>query len=84
MPVVVTGAAWTTPLGSGLEAVWRRLLAGEHGFVDLPSPHRLRNTLAAVVPGGSGLSAEAGSSAGHKRGHSEPGPAHRLRALALD
>ena len=85
-PVVVTGAAWTTPLGSGLEAVWRRLLAGEHGFVDVPSPHRLRNTLAAVVPGGSGLAAEA-RSAGTRKGGMEPehaGPAHRLRALAVE
>ncbi|RKH15283.1 beta-ketoacyl-[acyl-carrier-protein] synthase family protein [Corallococcus sp. CA047B] len=68
-PVVVTGAAWTTPLGSGLDAVWRRLLAGEHGFVEVPSPHRLRNTQAAVVPGRSSGQVE--------------GPAERLRGLAV-
>ncbi|WP_163778644.1 beta-ketoacyl-[acyl-carrier-protein] synthase family protein [Myxococcus vastator] len=49
-PVAVTGAAWSTALGHGLDAVWRRLLAGEHGFVEVASPHRLRNTLAAVIP----------------------------------
>lgn len=48
-PVAVTGAAWSTALGDGLGDVWRRLLAGEHGFVEVPSPHRLRNGLAAVV-----------------------------------
>jgi 3-oxoacyl-[acyl-carrier-protein] synthase II len=48
-PVAVTGAAWSTALGNGLGEVWRRLLAGEHGFVEVPSPHRLRNGLAAVV-----------------------------------
>jgi 3-oxoacyl-[acyl-carrier-protein] synthase II len=50
MPVAVTGVAWTTALGDGLGEVWQRLLAGEDGFVELPSPHRLRNVLAAVVP----------------------------------
>ncbi|MCP3061169.1 beta-ketoacyl-[acyl-carrier-protein] synthase family protein [Myxococcus sp. K38C18041901] len=49
-PIAVTGAAWSTALGHGLEDVWRRLLAGEHGFVEVASPHRLRNTLAAVIP----------------------------------
>ena len=49
-PVAVTGAAWSTALGHGLDDVWRRLLAGEHGFVPVDSPHRLRNTLAAVIP----------------------------------
>jgi 3-oxoacyl-[acyl-carrier-protein] synthase II len=49
-PVAVTGAAWTTALGDGLGEVWHRLLAGEDGFVEVPSPHRLRNVLAAVVP----------------------------------
>ncbi|WP_338867793.1 beta-ketoacyl-[acyl-carrier-protein] synthase family protein [Myxococcus stipitatus] len=49
-PVAVTGAAWSTALGHGLEDVWRRLLAGEHGFVEVESPHRLRNPLAAIIP----------------------------------
>lgn len=49
-PVAVTGAAWSTALGHGLDDVWRRLLAGEHGFVEVDSPHRLRNALAAAIP----------------------------------
>ncbi|MFP2928616.1 beta-ketoacyl-[acyl-carrier-protein] synthase family protein [Pyxidicoccus sp. 3LG] len=49
-PVAVTGAAWSTALGHGLGDVWRRLLAGEHGFVEVDSPHRLRNALAAAIP----------------------------------
>ncbi len=49
-PVAVTGAAWSTALGHGLDDVWRRLLAGEHGFVPVDTPHRLRNTWAAVIP----------------------------------
>ncbi|MBN1203849.1 MAG: beta-ketoacyl-[acyl-carrier-protein] synthase family protein [Myxococcaceae bacterium] len=48
-PVAVVGMAWTTALGRDLGAVWERLLAGETGFVEVPSPHRLRNLLAAVV-----------------------------------
>ena len=49
LPVAVTGLAWTTALGSDLAGVWRRLLAGEDGFVEVPSAHRLRNVLAAAV-----------------------------------
>jgi 3-oxoacyl-[acyl-carrier-protein] synthase II len=47
---VITGMAWTTPLGDDLDAVWRRLCAGETAIAPVPSPHRLRSTLAAVVP----------------------------------
>jgi len=49
--IVVTGMAWTTPLGDGLDEVWARLLAAETGLVSLPGRIRMRNTLAAVVPG---------------------------------
>jgi 3-oxoacyl-[acyl-carrier-protein] synthase II len=47
--ICVTGMGWTTPLGDTLDGVWDALLAGEHGLRDLPSPHRLRTTLAATV-----------------------------------
>ncbi|MGW5688849.1 beta-ketoacyl synthase N-terminal-like domain-containing protein [Nonomuraea sp. NPDC003754] len=48
--VVVTGMAWTTPLGDGLDEVWRRLCAGATGVVPVGSPHRLRTSLAGQVP----------------------------------
>jgi 3-oxoacyl-[acyl-carrier-protein] synthase II len=47
--ICVTGMGWTTPLGDTLDGVWDSLLAGAHGLRDLPSPHRLRTTLAATV-----------------------------------
>jgi 3-oxoacyl-[acyl-carrier-protein] synthase II len=50
-PLAVTGIAWTTPLGDDLDAVWRRLLAAETGLAPVPHAARLRNDLAAVVPG---------------------------------
>ncbi|SOB83252.1 beta-ketoacyl-[acyl-carrier-protein] synthase family protein [Streptomyces sp. 1331.2] len=49
--VCVTGLAWTTPLGDTPDGVWRRLLAGEHGLRETPSPYPVRNVLAATVPG---------------------------------
>jgi len=48
--ICVTGMAWTTPLGDTLDGVWQRLLAGDHGLRDTPSPYPLRTTLAATVP----------------------------------
>nr|WP_176573594.1 beta-ketoacyl synthase N-terminal-like domain-containing protein [Nonomuraea pusilla] len=48
--VVVTGMAWTTPLGDGLDEVWRLLCAGATGVVPVGSPHRLRTSLAGEVP----------------------------------
>ncbi|WP_229925489.1 beta-ketoacyl synthase N-terminal-like domain-containing protein [Streptomyces longispororuber] len=42
--------AWTTPLGDDLDGVWRRLCAGESAIAPVPTSHRLRTTLAAVVP----------------------------------
>jgi 3-oxoacyl-[acyl-carrier-protein] synthase II len=48
--VVVSGMAWSTPIGDGLDEVWDRLCAGATGIAPVPSPHRLRNDLAATVP----------------------------------
>jgi 3-oxoacyl-(acyl-carrier-protein) synthase len=48
--VVVTGMAWTTPLGEGLDAVWRLLCAGAGGIAPVVSPHPVRTPLAATVP----------------------------------
>lgn len=47
--VLVTGMAWSTTLGSGLEQVWKRLLAGESGLRPVPSAHELRSSLAGPV-----------------------------------
>ncbi|WP_162795001.1 beta-ketoacyl-[acyl-carrier-protein] synthase family protein [Nonomuraea lactucae] len=49
--VRVTGMAWSTALGSGLDEVWRALLAGDSGIADVPSEHPLRNGRAAALPG---------------------------------
>jgi 3-oxoacyl-[acyl-carrier-protein] synthase II len=48
--VHITGAAWSTALGSGLEEVWCRLVSGTTGMVEVASEVPLRNSLAAVLP----------------------------------
>ncbi|GAA1234900.1 hypothetical protein GCM10009665_26360 [Kitasatospora nipponensis] len=48
--VVVTGMAWATALGEGLQEVWQRLCSGTTGVGDQASPHRLRTERVAAVP----------------------------------
>ncbi|MER5648743.1 beta-ketoacyl-[acyl-carrier-protein] synthase family protein [Streptosporangium sp. NPDC002524] len=48
--VWITGMAWSTPLGTGLDDVWRSLLDGHGGIRPVPSAHPLRNDRAAVLP----------------------------------
>ena len=50
--VVVTGIGLVTPLGVGVEASWRRLLAGGCGVVRLPSLQGLPTEIGAPVPRG--------------------------------
>src|SRR5262249_13962680 len=50
-PLAVTAVAWSTPLGDDLDGVWQRLLAAETGMVPVPHDARLKNDLAAPVPG---------------------------------
>ena len=52
--VVVTGMGLVTPLGIGLEQVWRRLLAGESGIRAIQSfdVSDLPSRVAAQVPRG--------------------------------
>ena len=50
--VVVTGIGLVTPLGVGVEASWRRLLAGDSGVVRLPSLQGLPTEIGAPVPRG--------------------------------
>ncbi|MER5206207.1 beta-ketoacyl synthase N-terminal-like domain-containing protein [Streptomyces sp. NPDC002825] len=50
--IAVTGMAWDTALGSGLEDVWRLLLKGADGFRELPSSGAVRNALAAPLADG--------------------------------
>jgi 3-oxoacyl-[acyl-carrier-protein] synthase II len=50
-PIAITAMTWTTALGDELDAVWRRLLSGETGFSHVPCEGRVRNDLAATVPG---------------------------------
>jgi 3-oxoacyl-[acyl-carrier-protein] synthase II len=45
----VTGMAWTTPLGSDVDAVWSALLAGQTGIRPVASRFELRNAAAAAV-----------------------------------
>jgi 3-oxoacyl-[acyl-carrier-protein] synthase II len=47
--VAVTGLAWSTPLGDGLDEVWQRLLAGECGLRPTTTPQALRSDLAGIV-----------------------------------
>lgn len=49
--ICVTGLAWSTPLGSDLDEVWRRLLDGASGLRDTRCPYPLRTTLSGMVPG---------------------------------
>jgi 3-oxoacyl-[acyl-carrier-protein] synthase II len=54
-PIAVTGMAWDTALGRGVEDVWQLLLAGADGFREVPSAGPVRNLLAARLddaPGG--------------------------------
>ncbi|MFS8097007.1 hypothetical protein LFM09_07675 [Lentzea alba] len=48
--VAVTGMAWTTALGTGLDEVWGQLLGGATGLRETESTLVLRNRLAAQVP----------------------------------
>lgn len=41
--IAVTGLAWTTALGTGLEDVWNRLIAGESGIREAQNSYNLRN-----------------------------------------
>ncbi|HEY1257328.1 MAG TPA: beta-ketoacyl-[acyl-carrier-protein] synthase family protein [Terracidiphilus sp.] len=45
--IAVTGMAWLTALGDGLDSVWQALLAGKTGIRPIPYTGRLRNLLAA-------------------------------------
>ena len=50
--IVVTGMGAITPLGCGVEQVWRRLLAGQSGIRSLPEEliGELSTTIGGQVP----------------------------------
>lgn len=55
--IVVTGLGLCTPLGIGVKTVWRRLLEGGSGIVNLPQSDEYKNMTSQVVglvPRGSG------------------------------
>lgn len=54
--VVVTGLGIVSPLGCGVDANWRRLIAGEHGFrrIDTFEASDLPCQVAGIVPRGDG------------------------------
>lgn len=54
--VVITGMGMVTPLGSGIEHVWRRLRNGESGIrrIENFDPADLKAKIAGVVPRGTG------------------------------
>ncbi|MBY6240924.1 beta-ketoacyl-ACP synthase II [Methylosinus sp. Sm6] len=54
--VVITGLGIVSPLGCGVEANWKRLIAGEHGFrrIDTFEASDLPCQIAGVVPRGDG------------------------------
>ena len=48
--IVITGIGWVTPLGDDVLCAWNSLMLGKDAFVEIPSRHKLRNNLCAVVP----------------------------------
>ena len=51
--IVVTGMGVVSPLGCGVETVWRRLLDGRSGLIALPDQvtEGIASKVAGVVPG---------------------------------